>query len=166
MRNDYYYYSSFEWEREEKTCGVNAFLYSVTEWNWLSLIIIVSHSSIAHHLFMLLFNYYFFLLHSKRWFTCTWYVTCTNNTKNLFNSFARSLVRSFRYSEHCYSVELSDGAGTGEYVMKCEHGHNDLFVTHIKTHAQHLNLSFIFKNIYEFFGRYFVFSLLTIFNST
>lgn len=33
--------------------------------------------------------------------------------------------------------------------MKCEHGHNDLFL-HKKTHAQHLNLSFIFKHIMNF----------------
>lgn len=34
-----------------------------------------------------------------------------------------------------------------ECMLKYEHEHNDLFYTHIKTRAQHLNLSFVSKHL-------------------
>lgn len=66
--------------------------YWIAEWNWLSLIIGVGHSSIAQHsTFLCYFSIiflFFFPFKVNKWFTCT------NQTEiNSIRSFVRSFVR-------------------------------------------------------------------------
>lgn len=103
-------------------------------------------NSMAQHLLMLLFNSFLFSIR---------YVIHVQ-IRPKFIPFS-----SLRYSERWYSA----AERASECMMICEHRHNDLF-SHIKTHAQHLNLSFVFKHSRIFVVSFLLFFSLAIFNST
>lgn len=112
--------------------------YSVTEWNWLSLINNNSgpqqHSTALAPIFLCYFSiiviFFFFSFEKSDW--------CTYKSKPKIYSI-RSLVR--------FGIQ-NIVKRASECVMKCEHGHNDL--SHINIRTQHLNLSFIFKYLWIF----------------